>query len=260
MQQPSDHAVTRMLRRARILPALLALALIATTLPVAAHTNNPDDWHAPALAEGGSTLFRHNPIGIDPEQDFWLDNHTFLKHRQDCSAPGPCRNFYRAGFLMNSWRGTFVDDNTVGGGPGAQPQYIQYYIRIGLWARDTTTNLLTPLSSSIDSFTSSGNFSYGCTGNGREIEVSAQPGKDVLAQIWVWGIRKYYYNGNWYNGPSSSQYWHTTRSRSLSSVVFADNHTVVEDPLADYWIRPTDQTNIPNAVHRGTCPPGTVMT
>jgi hypothetical protein len=259
MQQPSNHAVTRMIRRAWILPALLALALVASILPVSAHTTHPDDWHAFALAEGGSTLHTYDPPGIDPEQQFWNDAFTYLTHRQDCPAGGPCRNFYRAAFKINSWRGSFIDNNTLAGGPSSQPQYIHYYIRIGLYQRDSTTGVIAPLQSSLDGFNSNGNFSYGCGGTGREVEVSAQPGKDIFAQLWVWGARRYYYMGSWYYGPSYGEYWHTTRSRRLASVVFADNHTVTDDPLADYFIRPADQASIPNAVQRGTCPFGTVM-
>jgi hypothetical protein len=259
MQQPSQHAVTRMLRRARLLPALLALALVASALPLAAHTGAINDHHATALAEGGSTLFTYDPPGVDPTQEFWLDALTSILHRQDCSTL-PCRDFYRASFKVNSWRGQFTDNDSILGGPAADSQYIDYTIRLGLYQKDLQTGALTPLSSSNDAFGSQGNFSYGCTGTGREIQVTAQTNKMIVAQLWVWGNRKFYYNGNWYNAPSNTRYWHTTRSMDLDSLYFESGHWANENGLSGFWIRPPDQTNIPNATWRGTCPPGTVMT
>jgi hypothetical protein len=253
MQQPSDHAVTRMIRRAWILPALLALALVASILPVSAHTGGATDWHASAVAEGGSTLHTYDPPGLDPSQEFWLDANLAILHRQDCTTL-PCKDYYRATFKVNSWRGVFTDDDTIMATPGGDNQYIQYSIRIGLYTRDTTTNVISQMSSSIDAFSSGGNFSYGCHGTGREIQISQQANKVIFAQIWMWGARRFYYLGNWYYGPPSGEYWHTTRSKDLDSLTYEGGHFVTNNPLNGIWVRPVSQTNIPNAVYRGACP------
>jgi hypothetical protein len=258
MQQPSNHAVTRMLRRARILPALLALALIATTVPVSAHSGTATDYHAVAVAEGGSTLFTYDPPGIDPPQEYWNDANIAILHRQDCTTL-PCKDYYRATFRINSWKGVFSDDDSIYAAPG-DPQYIQYNIRIGLYSRDINTGAVTQLTTNIDSWSSSGNYSYGCEGTGRETQVVGTSTKNIFAQIWVWGTRKYYYLGNWYNGPSSSQYWHTTTSKDLESLTYEFTHFQVNNATSGIFVRPISQTNIPNAVYRGTCPFATVMT
>jgi hypothetical protein len=254
MQQPSQRAIKRMVRRAWILPALLALTLVASILPVSAHTGGATDWHASAVAEGGSTLHTYDPPGLDPSQEFWLDANLAILHRQDCTTL-PCKDYYRATFKVNSWRGVFTDDDTIMATPGGDNQYIQYYIRVGLYQKSYSTGIVQPLQSNLDAFLSGGNFSYGCHGTGRETLVTGTSDKQIFAQLWVWGARRYYYMGNWYYGPAYGEYWHMTRSKIMDSLTYEGGHFVYnDDALSGAFVRPVDQANIPNAVYRGACP------
>jgi hypothetical protein len=247
-----------MLNKARIWVVLaLALTLAGTLLPSVARAHD-GDFHATAVAEGGSTKFTYDIPGAEPPQEFWLDGMAAIKHRYDV---GTGKNFYRATFKVNSWKGIFSENDDIWVDSG-DSMATDYHIRLGLLLYDTNTGITTPLAT-YDSWITSGNgYSYGCMGDGREVEVIPQPTKLIVADLWVWGTRKYYSvtYAQWRNVPYGAGY-HRTRSYRMGSVwVPAEpsslGHGYETDPMTGYFI---SAGSSPQSQIRGYCPLWTVV-
>jgi hypothetical protein len=241
-----------MLKKARIWVVLaLALTLAGTLLPSVARAHD-DDFHGTAVAEGGSSKTWYNPPTAEPNQEWWLDAMASIKHRYDVATG---LNYYKPSFKVNSWKGIFTEDDDVLTQTG-DAAAVDYSIRIGLLLYDQDTHIITPLAT-YDSFITSGNgFSYGCMGDGREIRVDPVPGKMVVADLWVWGNRKWAdSSGAWRNVPYAAG-WHRTRSYRLGTVWTPTNppsmgHGYETDPMAGSFI---SAGSAPSSQLRGYCP------
>jgi hypothetical protein len=237
-------------RRGAVLTALaLAMVLAATVLPSVARAHD-GEFHATAVAEGGDTLKMWDPPGIEPTREIWLDAMASIKHT--VKADG---DYYQPSFKVNSWQGVFSEDDSIYAAPG-DPMPVDYSIRVGLLLYDTTTHVTTRLSSYDGFFTSGNGWSYGCQGDGREIKVTPQFGKMLVADLWVNGIRKYYENGSWRN-VLVGQGYHTTRSYRMDTAWWyteppSMGHTFESDPMTGHFIR--NYGSLPGTVISGYCP------
>jgi hypothetical protein len=237
-----------MLKKARLWVVLaLALTLAGTLLPSVARAHE-GDFHATAVAEGGSTRFYYNPPGADPYQEFWLDAVVAIKHT--VKADG--KDYYRATFKINSLKGIFVDDDSIWAPPGDY-QAADFNIRLVLYQRDPSTGTLTPLKA--NAWITSGNgYSYGCWGDGAEVQVN--PGSSqVVARLYVRGERKFYYNGSWVSSGLGSGY-HVTSSYRMDTIWWATEppsmgHLYENDPLANVFVT---TGSMPGGTFAGYCP------
>lgn len=246
----------RQLRLRGVVLTLLALAMTVGLVqsPADAHEG---EYHATAVAEGGSSLFVYNPPGIDPQQEFWLDAMAAIKHR--VAADGT--DWYRASFKVNNWKGVFSDDDSIWAAPG-DAQAADLGIKIALYRRDTGTGILTYLTGGTWFTGQQGGYSYGCQGDTPEVAVT--PGfTQVVARLWVKATRKFFYNGYWYGTPPQYNGFHATSSHRMDTTWWFTEppslgHTYETDPLANYFVSvPTSST--PNTPIAGQCPLWTII-